>query len=421
MKYYMLKIILWFVCCFTNSLYAEAYSADILFKQFSQSIFQVRIIDINSGSQFSIGTGFLVGNGSLIATNYHVVSSLIEKPEQYQAEIDINSNKYYLDIISFDVINDLAVLRTKNSVDLGEPLILSDEPLSKGTLLYSIGNPHDIGMTVVEGTYNGLVEHRFIESIHFSGSVNPGMSGGPTIDGQGKVVGINVATSGEQIGFLVPVDKLYKLLNDLNSINNYPPYDLMEKQITFFSDRVIDELLKDQWPIENMGKAQVFSQISSQMSCWGNSEEHKKLHLTTISKGCANKDRVYISPTFDVGFFGYEFEHYQVEQWSPAIFYRYLSHRTANGEPGNNADKENVTNYVCQSDIIDKADFAFSRKVNYCVRSYKKINNLYDVFYISVSIDKKNTALMEHYTLSGVTSVSANRFLQRFIEVSSWQ
>ena len=78
--------------------------------------------------------------------------------------------------------------------------------------IYSLGNPHDLGMILVPGTYNGLQKYSFYPRIHFTGAVNAGMSGGPTVDAAGKVVGVNVASAGNQLGFLVPADALQALL-----------------------------------------------------------------------------------------------------------------------------------------------------------------------------------------------------------------
>ena len=75
-----------------------------------------------------------------------------------------------------------------------------------------MGNPRDLGITIVEGTYNGLVHDALYDRVHFSGAINPGMSGGPTLTGEGRVVGVNVATMGNQVGFLVPVDHARVLL-----------------------------------------------------------------------------------------------------------------------------------------------------------------------------------------------------------------
>ena len=65
--------------------------------------------------------------------------------------------------------------------------------LPKGERLFAMGNPLDLGFTIVEGTYNGLVDYSYNERIHFSGALNPGMSGGPTVTADGRIAGINVA------------------------------------------------------------------------------------------------------------------------------------------------------------------------------------------------------------------------------------
>src|SRR5438046_9463079 len=69
-----------------------------------------------------------------------------------------------------------------------------------------MGNPLDLGFTITEGIYNGLVEHSYNERIHFTGALNPGMSGGPAVTGEGNVIGVNVATrrGGQLVSFLVP-------------------------------------------------------------------------------------------------------------------------------------------------------------------------------------------------------------------------
>jgi hypothetical protein len=417
-SFFILGIFLFSALSFGES---QNYTADTIFEKFSHSIFQVKIIDINSASQSSIGTGFVVGDGKLLATNFHVIASMIHHPEQYRAEIFADNISHDVEIVSFDVVHDLAILKAKNNTRLGEPIPLSLEQLSKGKKLYSIGNPHDIGMTVVEGTYNGLVDHRFIESIHFSGSINPGMSGGPTINEAGSVVGINVATSGEQIGFLVPVDKLHALLSDVQSSSSQDYFQLMRQQITHYSDSMIDELLVSEWVMEPMGSGKVIGKISDKLGCWGNSQKKEEVLLEIVSKGCSNKDHIFISRFFSVGFVEYEFQYTKNEDWNSMVFYHFITQESAGARPGNRANDESVNDYVCKTEVVADEQSSVTKKINYCVRAYKKIINLYDVFYIAMTMDKKNEAIMEHYTLSGVTEKSANRFLERFVGALSWQ
>ncbi len=421
----MRLLLLLLACLCTQSALSntQRYSTDALFEQFSQSIFKVRIIDINSGSQSTIGTGFLVEDGSLLATNFHVVSALVNKPNQYRAEIDIAGESHTLELTSFDVVHDLAILQAPNKTVLGQALTLSLEPLNKGHTLYSIGNPHDIGMTVVEGTYNGLVAHRFIDSIHFSGAINSGMSGGPTITDRGDVVGINVASSGDQIGFLVPVDKLANLLSTLdNETNNTQThYELIRQQITDFSEQAIDELLQKDWPLEKLADTQVAGQISESLSCWGDSDNNEDSRLKTVSKGCSNKDYIYINQNFTVGSIEYEYKHFSADSWNSLSFYEHINQFTSGARPSNRAHKNHVNNYACQNNVVAATDKTFAKKISYCVRSYKNIKDLYDTFYIATSIDRPKEAMMEHYTLSGVTAASAHQFLERFMEAASWQ
>ena len=403
----------------------QSDTAEILYERFSESIFQVRIVDIKSGSQSAIGTGFLIENGRLLATNYHVVSALIDKPKQYRAEIVINHITHVLSLQAFDVVNDLAILAPIKPQRLGDALTLWLTPPSQGETLYSIGNPHDIGMTVVEGTYNGYVDHRFIDLIHFSGSINPGMSGGPAINREGNVVGINVATSGEQIGFLVPVTKLQSLIERQASQSDAPLFEQMQRQLTDFSDTMINKMLSTEWPLEKMGEAYVVGKILPMLECWGNSNEGKETGLNVISKGCSNRENIYINNAFRVGKIEYEFEYNTVDNWSPTSFYGLLSKKQSRAGPGNYANKDNVHNYRCHTDVLgkhaDSTTNVVQKKVNYCVRDYKKISGLYDVFYLSTSIDKKRQAITEHYTLSGVSSEAAQRFLNRFVGVVKWQ
>ena len=52
---------------------------------------------------------------------------------------------------------------------------------------------NDIGLTIVQGSFSGRLQRSLYDRLHFTGSINPGMSGGPALNAQGAVVGVNVA------------------------------------------------------------------------------------------------------------------------------------------------------------------------------------------------------------------------------------
>ena len=67
------------------------------------------------------------------------------------------------------------------------------------------------------------------ERIHFTGGLNPGMSGGPAILSDGRVAGVNVATAGNAVGFLVPATYVDALLARTTHPGFEPAADFMDE------------------------------------------------------------------------------------------------------------------------------------------------------------------------------------------------
>ncbi|MCK5359267.1 MAG: trypsin-like peptidase domain-containing protein, partial [Gammaproteobacteria bacterium] len=216
---YLLYVLFMFLV--SSSSYAED-KAKLIFSQSSPMVLQVKVIDKASGNKSTIGSGFQVSSSGVIATNYHVVSDFILDPEKYSIEVlDHNDKAIDATLINFDIVHDLALLKIKN-LEMSA-LNLSQTQPSQGNRIYSMGNPHDLGMTIIEGTYNGLVEGSRYQKYLFSGSLNSGMSGGPVLNNAGDVIGVNVSKGGEQISFLVPVKHLKALMEQ-----GYEPLNLDE-------------------------------------------------------------------------------------------------------------------------------------------------------------------------------------------------
>ena len=166
-------------CLFSFSSYAED-TAKLLFEQSAPMVFQIKVIDKASGNKSTIGSGFQISSAGVLATNYHVVSDYILEREKYSIEVlDHEYKSMKASLVNFDIVHDLALLKV---AELNKPaLILSQSELSHGNRIYSMGNPNDLGMTIIEGTYNGMVEASRYQKYLFSGSLNAGMSGGPVL------------------------------------------------------------------------------------------------------------------------------------------------------------------------------------------------------------------------------------------------
>jgi serine protease Do len=182
---------------------AHAEASEV-FEKYAERVVQVRVLEKGSGSKSVIGSGFYVGPDGVVFTNYHVVSGLVFQPDDYKVELLDSQNKTVAaKVIDVDVVHDLAVLKAESTPV--SHFVLEDIQPARGARLYSLGNPHDVGFSILEGTYNGLIAESLYEHIHFSGSLNGGVSGGPTLDDKGRVVGVNVSSAGDQLSFLVPV------------------------------------------------------------------------------------------------------------------------------------------------------------------------------------------------------------------------
>jgi S1-C subfamily serine protease len=182
-------------------------------------LLQVRTLLKTQDSQSSVGSGFLIDEGAHLITNYHVVSQYALQPNRHRlVYATVDGRQGALQLLAFDVVHDLALLKPVDPAPLAGrgavELRPADLPLPRGARIFSLGNPLDVGFAVAEGNYNGPVERSFLPTLFFGGSLSGGMSGGPALDDQGRLVGVNVAArrDGEQVSFLVPADPVRALI-----------------------------------------------------------------------------------------------------------------------------------------------------------------------------------------------------------------
>jgi len=406
--------------------------AQVIFAQLTPSLYQIKLIDKASGEKSSIGSGFQISKDGIIATNYHVISSYARHPEKYRIEyLDHQGNTAEVALVSVDVINDLALVKRQVDGDMPYFILANSKPI-KGEKLFALGNPHDLGMIVVPGTYNGLKKESFNERIHFTGSINSGMSGGPVVNKSEKVVGINVATSGNQIGFLVPHDKLVTLFNHYqNNDKKKPPTDIKQQMATQLfanQNKLMKALLNNNWQSKELaGKAMIPIIEVPFMRCWGDSNADKTdaLILAAIAR-CSIDENTYLSSHFFTGSVDIEFRYMQAKNLSDNKFYHLYNKQIARAGTGNRAGKDDVSEYQCHHQLVTPASTAnthqaITNKSVLCTRAYKDFPDLFDVLYLGASIDKNQQALVSHFTLAGVSQENAMIFTDKFMEAVSWK
>jgi len=414
------RILLFLFICFCN-LPSLVFSdnARTLFDQNNKSIYQILIIENASGKKASIGSGFQVDTNGLIATNFHVISQVVHHPEKYTIEfLDHAAEGGSLELVNFDIIHDLALLKRDRTTMSTSHINLSEKKPGKGDELYSLGNPYDLGMSIVKGTFNGLIEKSFYQKILFTGSLNPGMSGGPTLNHAGEAVGVNVATSGNQISFLVPIQHLTKLIGEGVSVLKSQQYKKkIKEQLLLDQDFKYGRLLDIDWPSQKMGDFTVIGEISDYFNCWGDTQDDEEILYTMTQTVCTSDDSIYIDGSFTTGAIDYQFTLVNTDKLNLIRFHRvyqsYFSHMYAR----NSANKENATNYECQQDFVAGLDATGKNwKVVFCARQYKQYANLYDVLLLSAQIGNEKAGMISHFALTGVSKENAMAFANKFMD-----
>ena len=414
---------LYWICALLISVgsHAENETARNLFADYRSAILQIRIIDLSSGSKSAIGSGFPIDSSGLIATNYHVIELAASEPQQYRIEYLTDNNRTgLLTLVDVDVVNDLALVKAELMV--AEPLQLAATESEAGVPVYALGNPLDLGLTVVPGTYNGINKSSYYPRVHFTGSLNSGMSGGPTLNEQGQVVGINVATAGNQVSFLVPAGRLQQLAADyrtrgraVDDISQHIGRQLMADQ-----QQKISRLLAADWQPIELGEAQVLEELPPFVKCWGGSNNAStKAQFLNAERSCRSEDNIYLNAGFETGILEYQFFWLQTDQLNSWQFYSIYEQLFADFAPGNRAGEEDVTEFHCDNNFVTGATERQS-KIVFCTRAYKDYPGLYDSLFLQGSVDSSSKAFISHFTLAGLSRENSLAFARKFMEISQW-
>jgi serine protease Do len=180
-------------------------------------------------TQIGAGSGFLVSADGLIITNKHVVEATNRTTGQYKVTLN-NGKEYQAQVVGTDILHDLAVLRINatnlpylemgDSVDLpiGLTVMAIGNSLGKYQNSVTKGIISGLGRNLVASGGNGYTE-TLDNVIQTDAQINVGNSGGPLIDLNGKVVGVNVAVdqAGGSLGFAIPIDSVKPVISSVQA------------------------------------------------------------------------------------------------------------------------------------------------------------------------------------------------------------
>jgi serine protease Do len=166
-----------------------------------------------SSQEVGMGTGIIFNSDGYIVTNYHVISG------GQTIKVILQDNKEVgATIVNYDANLDLAVIKMNDKSDIPGIAELGDSStLQVGDPVVAIGNP--MGKELIGSVTSGIVsalnrqisvDNKTLSYIQTDAAINSGNSGGPLINSQGQVIGINTAKYGgsgvEGLGFAIPIN-----------------------------------------------------------------------------------------------------------------------------------------------------------------------------------------------------------------------
>jgi serine protease Do len=188
------------------------------FQQFRRDVFDDFFREFFGGPReslevrHSLGSGVIIDPAGYILSNFHVV----ERASRIRVKL-ADRSEYEAVFVAGDPLNDLALIKIEPQAPLQAVDLAEDDDVMLGETVIVMGNPFGLEHTVTVGVvsaqdrearYQGQVLFRDI--LQTDAAVNPGSSGGPMLNLDGQLIGINVAIyrEAQNIGFAVPVKRV---------------------------------------------------------------------------------------------------------------------------------------------------------------------------------------------------------------------
>ena len=208
------------------------FSASNVYQRAYKSVVEITVTSQSApgpfgeeGQQRAQGSGFVYDSEGHIVTNQHVVDGATSVSVRFW-----NEQTYDAEVVGTDASTDLAVIKVDAPAAELHPLVLADSgSVQVGDDVVAIGSPFGLENTVTSGIVSAL--HRQMTSpnnftisdaIQTDAAINHGNSGGPLLDADAKVIGVNAQIESDSggndgVGFAIPSSTVAAIVSQLIS------------------------------------------------------------------------------------------------------------------------------------------------------------------------------------------------------------
>lgn len=176
-------------------------------------------VDSQVSDGISCGTGCIIDKRGIILTSAHVIDIgqnvivTMSNGQDYTAKV----------LQKFGKNKDIALLKIDVPMELTTVKLGNSEKIKVGQKVFAIGNPFGFNGTLTQGIISRIDYEK--NRIQTDAAINPGSSGGPLLNKNGEIIGINQAIfnpdnniSNIGIGFAIPINLVKEYLEEINSI-----------------------------------------------------------------------------------------------------------------------------------------------------------------------------------------------------------
>jgi S1-C subfamily serine protease len=203
----------------------------------SSSALDVGVVDIDTKLGFesgrAAGTGMVISNDGEVLTNAHVISGATT----ITVTVVTTGKTYTAKVLGSDTTRDIALLKLENASNLETVALGDSSSVQTGDAITAVGNAGGVGgePSISPGQVTALDQSitvndasngdqgQLSELIQTDAGLQPGDSGGPMYDADGKVIGINTAADagrvrqGSQESYAIPIDTAESIADQIRS------------------------------------------------------------------------------------------------------------------------------------------------------------------------------------------------------------